>query len=312
MVLVDGARARPQRFPASTIDPYRRAAHQGDPPQALGDWDAATKSPPSTTNWEGDAILEYGVGLDDSVAFRGVFASDPRLRHPEAWSSGRARCASARPTTRRSSRSGPTAASTTSAPSAPPQHGLVLGPGRGPGVRSARARVVVAALRLPGDLPGENPHVNKRGAVLEIDEVREASKYRHAVRVRCPGLTRPGGLAVAPPKHPKAGQVFVTEYGSEGRSGRVLALSGGGSSVYLDFTELPCHAGTPQDLVNPWTLAFGPAGDSLYVATDPNHRTVHRFDAAGKLVRAERCADEAPNYARCASRSSTTLLTIVR
>ena len=69
--------------------------------------------------------------------------------------------------------------------------------------------------------------------------------------------------------------------------------------VYLDFTELPCHAGTPQDLVNPWTLAFGPAGDALYVATDPNHRTVHRFDAAGKLVRAERCADEAPNYLLC-------------
>ena len=69
--------------------------------------------------------------------------------------------------------------------------------------------------------------------------------------------------------------------------------------VPLDFTELPCHAGTPQDLVNPWTLAFGPAGDALYVATDPNHRTVHRFDAAGKLVRAERCADEAPNYLLC-------------
>ena len=72
-----------------------------------------------------------------------------------------------------------------------------------------------------------------------------------------------------------------------------------GSSVYVDFTDLPCHAGTPQDLVNPWTLAFGPAGDALYVATDPNHRTVHRFDAAGKLVRAERCADEAPNYLLC-------------
>ena len=127
----------------------------------------------------------------------------------------------------------------------------------------------------------------------------ESISLRDAVRVRCPGLTRPGGLAVAPPKHPKAGQVFVTEYGSEGRSGRVLALSEGGSSVYLDFTDLPCHAGTPQDLVNPWTLAFGPAGDSLYVATDPNHRTVHRFDAAGKLVRAERCADEAPNYLLC-------------
>ena len=67
----------------------------------------------------------------------------------------------------------------------------------------------------------------------------------------------------------------------------------------VDFTDLPCHAGTPQDLVNPWTLAFGPAGDALYVATDPNHRTVHRFDAAGKLVRAERCADEAPNYLLC-------------
>ena len=52
-------------------------------------------------------------------------------------------------------------------------------------------------------------------------------------------------------------------------------------------------------VVNPWTLAFGPSGDSLYVATDPNHRTVHRFDAAGKLVRAERCADEAPNYLLC-------------
>ena len=59
------------------------------------------------------------------------------------------------------------------------------------------------------------------------------------------------------------------------------------------------HAGTPQDLVNPWTLAFGPSGDALYVATDPNHRTVHRFDAAGTLVRAERCADEAPNYLLC-------------
>ena len=47
------------------------------------------------------------------------------------------------------------------------------------------------------------------------------------------------------------------------------------------------------------TTTIGPAGDSLYVATDPNHRTVHRFDAAGKLVRAERCADEAPNYLLC-------------
>ena len=80
---------------------------------------------------------------------------------------------------------------------------------------------------------------------------------------------------------------------------RVLALDGGGPSVYVDFTDLPCHAGTPQDLVNPWTLAFGPAGDALYVATDPNHRTVHRFDAAGNLVRAARCADEAPNYLLC-------------
>ena len=44
---------------------------------------------------------------------------------------------------------------------------------------------------------------------------------------------------------------------------------------------------------------IGPAGDALYVATDPNHRTVHRFDAAGNLVRAERCADEAPNYLLC-------------
>ena len=64
-------------------------------------------------------------------------------------------------------------------------------------------------------------------------------------------------------------------------------------------TPRTVNAGTPQDLVNPWTLAFGPAGDALYVATDPNHRTVHRFDAAGKLVRAERCADEAPNYLLC-------------
>ena len=80
---------------------------------------------------------------------------------------------------------------------------------------------------------------------------------------------------------------------------RAIALSEGGPSVYVDFTDLPCHAGTPQDLVNPWTLAFGPAGDALYVATDPNHRTVHRFDAAGNLVRAERCADEAPNYLLC-------------
>ena len=78
-----------------------------------------------------------------------------------------------------------------------------------------------------------------------------------------------------------------------------FALDGGASSVYVDFTDLPCHAGTPQDLVNPWTLAFGPASDALYVATDPNHRTVHRFDAAGNLVRAERCADEAPNYLLC-------------
>ena len=76
-------------------------------------------------------------------------------------------------------------------------------------------------------------------------------------------------------------------------------MDGGASAVYVDFTDLPCHAGTPQDLVNPWTLAFGPAGDALYVATDPNHRTVHRFDAAGRLVRAERCADEAPNYLLC-------------
>ena len=179
---------------------------------------------------------------------------------------------------------------------------LRVAPPRTLAVDPASDRLLVSSsppYDFQADLPGENPHVNKRGAVLEIDEVREASKYRHAVRVRCPGLTRPGGLAVAPPKHPKAGQVFVTEYGSEGRSGRVLALSGGGSSVYLDFTDLPCHAGTPQDLVNPWTLAFGPAGDALYVATDPNHRTVHRFDAAGALVRAERCADEAPNYLLC-------------
>ena len=79
----------------------------------------------------------------------------------------------------------------------------------------------------------------------------------------------------------------------KGRAARLRVLP------LIDFTDLPCHAGTPQDLVNPWTLAFGPAGDSLYVATDPNHRTVHRFDAAGKLVRAERCADEAPNYLLC-------------
>ncbi len=279
-------------------DAHRRAVTKV-PTQALGDWDAATKSRALyVANWEGDAILEYGVGLDDTVAFRGVFASDPRLRHPEGmvfWKGALRVCASYHSTI------------------------VALGPdGKVDDKRAVRLRstdwcwglaVDPASDRLlvsssppydfQADLPGENPHVAKRGAVLEIDEVRESSKYRHAVRVRCPGLTRPGGLAVAPPKHPKAGQVFVTEYGSEGRSGRVLALSGGGSSVYLDFTELPCHAGTPQDLVNPWTLAFGPAGDSLYVATDPNHRTVHRFDAAGKLVRAERCADEAPNYLLC-------------
>ena len=150
---------------------------------------------------------------------------------------------------------------------------------------------------------GRRPHKARTFLTYSVpggaSRAAESISLRDAVRVRCPGLTRPGGLAVAPPKHPKAGQVFVTEYGSEGRSGRVLALDGGGSSVYLDFTDLPCHAGTPQDLVNPWTLAFGPAGDALYVATDPNHRTVHRFDAAGKLVRAERCADEAPNYLLC-------------
>jgi len=50
----------------------------------LQTWDAATRSRALyVANWEGDAILEYGVGLDDSVAFRRVFASDPRLRHPE-------------------------------------------------------------------------------------------------------------------------------------------------------------------------------------------------------------------------------------
>ena len=68
------------------------------PSQALGDWDAATKSRALyVANWEGDAILEYGVGLDDSVAFRGVFASDPRLRHPEGmvfWKGALRVCAS--------------------------------------------------------------------------------------------------------------------------------------------------------------------------------------------------------------------------
>ena len=53
-------------------------------PQALGDWDAATKSRALyVANWEGDAILEYGVGLDDSITYRKVFAADARLRHPE-------------------------------------------------------------------------------------------------------------------------------------------------------------------------------------------------------------------------------------
>ena len=88
-------RHRSQHTP---VDAHRRAAHQGDPPQALGDWDAATKSRALyVANWEGDAILEYGVGLDDTVAFRGVFAADPRLRHPEGmvfWKGALRVCAS--------------------------------------------------------------------------------------------------------------------------------------------------------------------------------------------------------------------------
>ena len=102
-------------------------------------------------------------------------------------------------------------------------------------------------------------------------------------------------------RRPHKARTFLTYSvpGGASRAAESISLDGGASSVYVDFTDLPCHAGTPQDLVNPWTLAFGPAGDALYVATDPNHRTVHRFDAAGTLVRAERCADEAPNYLLC-------------
>ncbi len=109
-------------------------------------------------------------------------------------------------------------------------------------------------------------------------------------------------VAARSTSRPRKARTFLTYSVPGGASRAAESISRRalrGATPYLDFTDLPCHAGTPQDLVNPWTLAFGPAGDSLYVATDPNHRTVHRFDAAGKLVRAERCADEAPNYLLC-------------
>ena len=56
---------------------------------------------------------------------------------------------------------------------------------------------------------------------------------------------------------------------------------------------------TPPDLVNPWTTAFGPGGDALFVGTDPNHRTVHTFDGDGRLVSAAKAPDEAPNFLLC-------------
>lgn len=268
-------------------------------PQALGDWDAATKSRALyVANWEGDAILEYGVGLDDSITYRKVFAADARLRHPEGivfWKGSLRVCASyhssiisLRPDGRVDD------SRTVRLRTTDWCWGLAVDP--------ATDRLLVSSsppYDFQADLPGENPHVARRGAVLEIAEVKELKRYRHAVRVKCPGLTRPGGLAVSPERHPRAGQVFVTEYGADGRSGRVLALDGDRMEVYLDFTDVPCHEHTPPDLVNPWILAFGPSGDFLYVGTDPNHRSIVTFDYTGELVNARRCVEEAPNYLLC-------------
>ena len=97
--------------------------------------------------------------------------------------------------------------------------------------------------------------------------------------------------AGAPARAPPAG----SDAAAVGRTGRATPSLSTATSTW----DLPCHAGTPRDLrVNPARRSPStPAGDSFYVATDPaNHRTVHRFDAAGKLVSAGgRRADEAPN-----------------
>ena len=63
------------------------------------------------------------------------------------------------------------------------------------------------------DLPGDNPHVARRGQLLEVEERPRPGRWDYEVRAAVSGLTRPGGLAVAPSTHPLAGAVFVTEHG---------------------------------------------------------------------------------------------------
>ena len=286
---------------------------------ALGPWDGASKTRAVfVANWEGDAILEYALGLDNRLAFVKVFASDPRLRHPEGivfWK-GRLRvCASYYSAVVAVTRSGRVDASRTiNLHTTEWCWGLAVDP--------ETDRLLVSTsppYDFQADLPGDSAHVAYHGELLEVDERRVAvpaaagaaaaaaprRAFRHSVRVLATGLTRPGGMAFAPKTHPHAGDLFLTEYGVRG-AGRVLRFARGPSGllakhVYLDLGRLRGEDdATPDELINPWSVTFAHAGDALYVATDPNHRAVLHLDGAGNLVKTLRRRGEAPNFVLCA------------
>lgn len=251
-------------------------------------------------NWEGDAILEYALGLDDALAFSRVFASDPRLRHPEGivfWR-GRLRVCASYHSTIVALRSDGTVDDDRAIRLRTTEWcwGLAVDP--------ATDRLLVSAsppYDFQTDLPGDNPSVARRGEVLEIEEdAGGPGAARHVVRSKIGGLTRPGGMAYAPRGHAAhAGDLFFTEYGQRGGAGKVLRYDAAADrlSVYVDLADLDIE--TPLELRNPWSLCFSGSGDALYVATDPNHRAVLVFDGGGTLTKML-SPSEAPNFVLCA------------
>ena len=281
----------------------------------LGPWDAGHASRAVyVANWEGDAILEYALGLDNDLRFVKVLCADARLRHPEgvAFWKGRLRvCASYHSAVVAVTRSGRVdAARTVHLRTTEWCWGLAVDP------KSDRLLVSASPpYDFQADLPGDAAHVARHGEILEVDETlldkRGADgrrKAAHGVRVVATALTRPGGMAFAPRTHAHAGDLFVTEYGVGG-AGRVVRFSRDGPAgtfspnTYVDLGALlsePERRGLPADLVNPWSLTFAAGGDALYVATDPNHRAVLHLDGAGNFVKTLERRGEAPNFVLCA------------
>ena len=175
-------------------------------------------------------------------------------------------------------------------------------------------------------LPAANSFVNKKGHLFECDFIPGGSP---AILPVAQGLTRPGGLDIAPKTHPAyPGDVFLTEYGNDRhKAGRVLRLTRPQNApigtpyekhIFIDLADIlhktnikpPPDTGEEEQkkderrdpgLVHPWALCFSPSGDDLFVSTDPNDSQVLRFDSRGHFLdRISFDGSETPNSLCCA------------